>query len=225
MDQEKIGDFIKNIRKKHHLTQNEMAKKLNVTYQAVSKWENGKSIPDISILKDISEKFNVEIDEIIKGKEKNKINKKIILYVISLILLFVTILIIILIPKKDFEFKTITTTCEDFNITGSAAYNKDKTSIYISNINYCKKEDLTVYDNIECDLYEKDSKTKISSCSSKNKETITDFLKDTTINVNNYSLNCKKFTSETLYLEIKAISNNKIKTYKIPITLNDNCKK
>ena len=79
MDQEKIGKFIKKLRKDNNLTQDELAKKLGVTYQAVSKWENGKSIPDIAILKTISELFNVNIDELLEGnvKNKKKINKKI----------------------------------------------------------------------------------------------------------------------------------------------------
>ncbi len=41
MNQEKFGKFIKDIRKKHNLTQKQLADKYNVTYQAVSKWENG----------------------------------------------------------------------------------------------------------------------------------------------------------------------------------------
>ena len=51
MDQEKIGKFIKEIRKKENLSQQKFAEKYGVTYQAVSKWENGKNIPDLSILK------------------------------------------------------------------------------------------------------------------------------------------------------------------------------
>ena len=43
MNQEKIGTFIKNLRKKNNLTQQALADKYNVTYQAVSKWENGKN--------------------------------------------------------------------------------------------------------------------------------------------------------------------------------------
>ncbi len=62
MDQEKIGKFIKQIRQDHHLTQKDLAEKLGVTYQAVSKWENGKNIPDIAILQIISKKFNLNID-------------------------------------------------------------------------------------------------------------------------------------------------------------------
>ena len=64
MDQEKVGRFIKEIRVKNNLTQKEFSEKLGVTFQAVSKWENGKNIPDISLLKEISRMFNVEINEI-----------------------------------------------------------------------------------------------------------------------------------------------------------------
>ena len=70
MDQEKIGQFIKNIRKENNLTQDLFAKKLGVTYQAVSKWENGKSIPDIATLKLISQVFNVNLEELIEGEKK-----------------------------------------------------------------------------------------------------------------------------------------------------------
>ena len=50
MNQETIGKKIKELRIKNNLTQQELASKLNVTYQAVSKWENGKNLPDLVIL-------------------------------------------------------------------------------------------------------------------------------------------------------------------------------
>ena len=53
MDQKRIGNLIKELRKKNNLTQEKFAEKYGVTYQAVSKWENGKNIPDISLLKQI----------------------------------------------------------------------------------------------------------------------------------------------------------------------------
>ena len=68
MDQEKIGDLIKKIRKENNLTQKELADKLGVTYQAVSKWETGKNIPDIAILKQISDEFNINIDDLLNGE-------------------------------------------------------------------------------------------------------------------------------------------------------------
>ncbi len=48
MNQKKIVKFIKDIRKKHNLTQKQFAEKYNVTYQAVSKWENALNMPDMS---------------------------------------------------------------------------------------------------------------------------------------------------------------------------------
>ena len=94
MDQEKIGKFIKEIRKKNNLTQAELAEKYNVTYQAVSKWENGKNMPDISLIKQISKDFNISLEEFYDGEYKNiKKNKKI--YIIIAICVLILFLIVI----------------------------------------------------------------------------------------------------------------------------------
>ena len=227
MDQEKIGKYIKSIRIKNNLTQEEFAKKFGVTYQAVSKWENGKNIPDIAIIKEISKEFNVDISEIINGKKTIKKENKyrFILLAILLIILLLGILIAYF-HKDDFEFKQITTTCDNFNIKGSMAYNKDKTAIYISDINYCGKKNETVYQNITCNLYEnyESTNTVISACEKKENINLDNYLKDINISVDNYSAMCRKFDSSSLYLEINAENNNgEITTYKIPIKLNDNC--
>ena len=233
MNQDKIGNFIKSIRLENNLTQKEFADILGVTYQAVSKWENGKNIPDIGILKEISERFNINIDEILSGEKKH--NKKsntpkilISIIIIFFILLILLILIIILYKNnnKDFEFKTISSKCSDFKITGSAAYNKDKTSIYISSIEFCGKNEEEKYKEITCKLYESsnDTKRKISLCKTKKNTSIKDYLKDIDIKVDDYNLLCKKLTSNSLTLEISALnSDNKNITYTIPIELNDNC--
>ena len=55
MDQEKIGKFIQKLRKEKELTQQELANKLNVTDRAVSKWETGRGLPDLSIIKTLCE--------------------------------------------------------------------------------------------------------------------------------------------------------------------------
>ncbi len=62
MQEEKFGKLIREIRKKNHLTQKDLADKYHVTYQAVSKRENGKNLPDITLMKQISDDFNVSID-------------------------------------------------------------------------------------------------------------------------------------------------------------------
>lgn len=66
-----VGENIKNIRKKNNITQEELAEKLNVTRQAVSNWENGKSEPDIETLTKIAQIFDISIDELVDGKPKN----------------------------------------------------------------------------------------------------------------------------------------------------------
>ena len=94
MDQEKIGNFIKEIRTKNNLTQKQFADKYNVTYQAVSKWENGKNMPDVALIKQISKDFNISLEEIYNG-ERN-INKKKNNFIVYIILLF-------LIGEREFE--------------------------------------------------------------------------------------------------------------------------
>ena len=230
MNQDKIGNFIKSIRLDNNLTQKEFADKFGVTYQAVSKWENWKNIPDIAVLKQICDEYNIDINEILNGEKKEKKNKNIIKIIIPILIIIVVIILLILLlnkNNKDFEFKTISSKCSDFKITGSAAYNKDKTSIYISNIEFCGNNSEEKYKKINCKLYENnnDTKIKISECKEKKDINIVEYLKDTNINVNNYNSTCKRLTSNTLILEIYALdNNNKTITYTIPIKLNDNCK-
>ena len=70
MNQETIGKKIKELRIKNNLTQQELASKLNVTYQAVSKWENGKNLPDLVILTEICNIFNIDLNDLIIRKYK-----------------------------------------------------------------------------------------------------------------------------------------------------------
>ena len=119
----------------------------------------------------------------------------------------------------------IKSTCELYDINGVVAYNKNKTSIYISNVNYCGKKDTTKYKKITCNLYEKldDKTTKIKSCSTKNNVTLEQYLKDIKINVDNYKRMCTKFNTKSLYLEIETDDGNGINTHKIPLKLEDKC--
>ncbi len=76
MKQEEIGRFIAELRKEKNMTQQELADKLNVTDRAVSHWENGRRLPDISLLKELGNVFNVTIDEIIGGKKMTEDEQK-----------------------------------------------------------------------------------------------------------------------------------------------------
>ena len=69
MAKETLGQRIARLRKEKELTQNDIAEKLNVTYQAVSKWENDQASPDVDILIELSNIFDISLDELL-GKEK-----------------------------------------------------------------------------------------------------------------------------------------------------------
>lgn len=78
MNQEKIGKFIAELRKEKNLTQNQLAEKLNITKNAVSKWERGLSLMDISLLKPLSEILGVSVSELLNGKKLEKVDNDII---------------------------------------------------------------------------------------------------------------------------------------------------
>lgn len=69
MNQEKIGKFIAYCRKEKNMTQEELAQKLHLTDKAISKWENGRCLPDLSILEPLSKTLDVSINEILSGEK------------------------------------------------------------------------------------------------------------------------------------------------------------
>jgi len=72
MDQKKIGIFLKKLRKEKEITQEQLAEKLNVSARTVSRWETGSNLPDISLLVDIADFYNVDVREIIEGERKSE---------------------------------------------------------------------------------------------------------------------------------------------------------
>jgi len=72
MNQMKIGSFLKELRKENELTQEQLAEKLNVSNRSVSRWETGNTLPDISILIELAEFYDVDIKEILDGERKSE---------------------------------------------------------------------------------------------------------------------------------------------------------
>ena len=64
MDTKRIGAFLKELRKENGMTQEQFAEKLGVTNRSISRWENGKTMPDYSLFPIICETLGVEISEI-----------------------------------------------------------------------------------------------------------------------------------------------------------------
>ena len=72
MDQKKIGSFLRELRKEQRITQEDLAEKLNVSSRTISRWETGSNMPDISLLIEIADFFDVIIPEIINGERKSE---------------------------------------------------------------------------------------------------------------------------------------------------------
>lgn len=226
---EQIGSIIKDIRKKKNLTQNEFASILGVTFQAVSKWENDKSIPDITILKDISNKFNVDLNYLISGKKVN-INKKSffkknMIIITVIIFIIISVCVFLFFHKHNYEFKTLNGETKDIKVTGSITYDESKSSIYL-NVDY-NADDTQKYSYIKCTLYEKhqDILNVISEKEylEKTPVSLKEYLKMISFVIDNYSPSCKYYKDSNLYLEISAkIDEEKSVTYKVPIKFN-NC--
>ena len=72
MNQEKIGKLIAECRKEKNMTQVELADKLSVTDKSVSKWENGKCLPDVSLYKDLCNILGITLNEFFAGEKINE---------------------------------------------------------------------------------------------------------------------------------------------------------
>ena len=222
MDPSKVSEFIKEVRTKNNLTQEKFADKYGVTYQAVSKWENGKNIPDISILKKICDDYNTNINDLLNGNNnKNKKNR--IYIIVGIIFIVLTILLLVGIFKKDnFELKKISANCDNFKLYGTIAYNSSKTSVRISNITYCGKKDENKYNKIECVLYEKvnNAKKEIKSFIYDDKNILlNEYLETIEFTIDHYSKTCSMYKEGALNLEIKATNENGTVYYNVPLKM------
>ena len=72
MDQKKIGSLLKELRKEKRLTQEQLAEHFNVSTRSVSRWENGINMPELSLLIELADFYNVDIREIIDGERKSE---------------------------------------------------------------------------------------------------------------------------------------------------------
>lgn len=170
MNQEKIGKFIAMLRKDKKITQQELANMLNVTDRAVSHWENGRRLPDISLFKPICEIFNITVNELISGelipKEKmikksdeniietlnNKIKQKKKMHKIIIILLSTIIFLIIVIvfgnkelyPKIDIDNFSISLLDTGKEHLLEKELTKDNRTIYFYGVDtafFCDRKD------------------------------------------------------------------------------------
>lgn len=76
MNQIKIGKFIARRRKGEGLTQAQLAEKLGITDRAVSKWETGKTMPDVSLMLELCDILGITVNELLNGEEINMENNE-----------------------------------------------------------------------------------------------------------------------------------------------------
>ena len=78
MDLQKIGTFLKDLRKEKGLTQEQLAETLNVSRRTVSRWETGNNMPDLDLLMEIADLYEVDLREMLNGERKSedKMNKE-----------------------------------------------------------------------------------------------------------------------------------------------------
>ena len=229
MDNNHIAKVIKDIRTSNKMTQAEFAEKLGVTFQAVSKWENGKNIPDISILKQISNGFNIDLIYILEGKEKVKnIKPKKIFIILSIIVIVGSLLFYFLFPDNSLKLKSLSTNSKDFEVGGCVVFNNELSSIYVSDINYLGENGSEIYKEISFILYEEnnDKIIKIDEKYYDNKlnKKLKDLIVDVNFNVNNYKASCKTYENNKMYIKVKAVDKeDKTKSYEIPFVFTEEC--
>ena len=102
----KLGNYLKEYRKKNNMTQQNLADKLFVTKQAVSKWETERGTPDLETLTDISKLINVSVDELLDVKndtKKKKYKGRVLWFLVitALFLIVVISLVVFLISNQN----------------------------------------------------------------------------------------------------------------------------
>lgn len=74
MDQEKIGKFIAECRKKKNMTQQELAEKLGVSDRTIGNWENGRNMPDLALFKPLCNELDITLNDLMSGEKVDKSN-------------------------------------------------------------------------------------------------------------------------------------------------------
>lgn len=72
MNQVKIGEFLRELRKEKGLTQEQLAEQFNISRRSVSRWETGSNLPDLDILIEMADYYDVELKEILNGERKSE---------------------------------------------------------------------------------------------------------------------------------------------------------
>ena len=70
MDQQKIGGFLKELRQEKKMTQEQLAEQMGVSRRTVSRWETGNNLPDLSVIVELADFYDVDLNEIFRGERR-----------------------------------------------------------------------------------------------------------------------------------------------------------
>lgn len=76
MNQKKVGHFLKELRNEKKFIQEELAEKLGVSNQSISRWENGVTMPDFDLIIELAKYYDIEIKEILDGERSDSMNRQ-----------------------------------------------------------------------------------------------------------------------------------------------------
>jgi len=160
MDYKKIGDYIQLKRKALKLTQQDLGDKLGVTDKAVSKWETGAALPDVSLYKDLCAILNITIEELLNGEDNRKLppDKKknitiIILSVVASIFLLISIFLgLFFFNNYDkVHIYDLESSSGGFRVDGKLIIIGERKFLAINNVKYNVDSDL-YFSNIEYEI-------------------------------------------------------------------------
>lgn len=151
MNQEKIGKLIAKLRKDKGLTQRQLGEMVGVGYRAVSKWETGLTMPDISIINELSTILGISSDELLSGelslKEENNIvdeseitkktfNKKKLLFLLIPLLIIIIILVIMNNKHHSKEYVIKSLNPDEYQLNGILTIDNNNIVIKIDEIEF-----------------------------------------------------------------------------------------
>lgn len=142
------GQIILGLREKNNMTQTQLADKLNINSNAISKWENGMTLPNEENILKLNKIFNVSIDDIYNNNSKdNKLNIRervlgfvnkyfsiLLTFLIIFLVLFILLFIFYINNNGMFNYYSIEKTNQEYSINGSIVEMPDRLNVSLSNI-------------------------------------------------------------------------------------------
>ena len=142
------GQIILGLREKNNMTQTQLADKLNINSNAISKWENGMTLPNEENILKLNKIFNVSIDDIYNNNSKNNklnirecvlefVNKYfsiLLTFLIIFLVLFILLFIFYINNNGKFNYYSIEKTNQEYSINGSIVEMPDRLNVSLSNI-------------------------------------------------------------------------------------------